>query len=201
MTSEIDWTRVASLASSFVATTAEPPSVPLLTIQAFRWAPERSTLPATLQVLLEWWEGLPRQDDLPLAEAIDPLSLRDVIGYLMILEPEAQDHGLDFRYRLYGTAIAARSGFDLTGKLIGETDVDSSIKHYFIACYRAVAERRDALYAAHEAPPEISVAAWSRLMLPFCDGDRHVTKIVVGNLPGERRPRGDLPPPVYGSGS
>ena len=195
---EIDWTRVASLATSFVATESEPPSVPMLTIQAFSWAPEKSTLPPTLQFLLEWWQGLPRQDDLPQAEAIDPLALRDVMGYLMILEPEAQDNGLDFRYRLYGTAIAGRSGFDLTGKLISESNVDAAIKHYFIACYRAVVERRDALFAAHESPPEISVAAWSRLMLPFADTDRQVTKIVVGNLPGERRPRGDLPPPVYG---
>ena len=198
--SEIDWAEIASLAQYLADTREDSFSVFSVVVADFAWSPEESVLPEPLQFLSNWWRGLPREDAVPDAAAIDPLSLRQAIGYLMILEPEPRDDGVDFRYRLYGTAIAGRSGFDLTGKLISDSAVHRDVQHFFLACYRAVFDRRLPLFSMHEAPPEVAVTAWSRLMLPFADSQGQISRIVVGNYPGEKRPRAEPPPLVYEPG-
>ena len=68
--------------------------------------------------LLDWWRGECGGEALP-ARAIDPLALRFILGWLMIMEP--LDGGADFRYRLYGSSIAEIMGRDLTGCKISDT--------------------------------------------------------------------------------
>lgn len=50
---------------------------------------------------------------MPLASEIDALEMRPALGYGMLVEPV--DGGADFRDRLYGSNLAAVSGFDMTG--------------------------------------------------------------------------------------
>lgn len=198
--SEIDWAEIASLANHLAESEEDSFAVFTVVVSDFAWRPAPTILPEQLQFLSEWWLGLPRENSLPQAAAIDPLALRDVIGHIMILEPAPRDEGLDFRYRLYGTAIASHSGFDLTGKLVSESVVHHDVQCFFLACYRAVFDRRLPLYSRHEAPPEISVTAWSRLMLPFTDSEGQISRIVVGNYPGEKRPKAEAPSLVYEPG-
>lgn len=198
--SEIDWAEIASLANYLAETEEDSFSVFTVVVSEFAWSPKHSILPEQLQILSRWWLALPREDTLPEDSAIDPLALREVIGYLMVLEPVSRSDGVDFRYRLYGTSIAGRSGFDLTGKLISESSVHRDVQHFFLAGYRAVFDRRLPLFSMHDAPPDVSVTTWSRLMLPFADSQGQIGRIVVGNYPGEKRPRGEPPPLVYEPG-
>ena len=165
-----------ALNALFVETDSPPPVI--------CWEPEAGELPnERLRFLLEFWRSAPRDGDLPSIDSLDPLALKPALGLLMILEPV--DGGADFRYRLYGSEIAARAGLDLTGKLV--TNVRSAkMAAFFIATYAAVLLRRRPLYTRHTTNPAIQITQWDRLLLPFAGRDGAVERLLVGNLPGDR---------------
>lgn len=69
-----------------------------------------------LQRLHAYWDGKRAGQGYPGREAIDPLELRFMLGNLILLDIEPEP--LRFRYRLFGTEIARRQGFDMTGKYL-----------------------------------------------------------------------------------
>lgn len=71
-----------------------------------------------LQQLQAYWEDKRAGRPYPGREDIDPLELRFVIGHLILVDIEPEP--LRFRYRLFGTAISQRQGFDMTGKYLDQ---------------------------------------------------------------------------------
>lgn len=71
-----------------------------------------------LQQLQVYWDARRAGRPYPSREDIDPLDLRFIIGSLLLvaIEPEP----LRFRYRLFGTDVARRQGFDMTGKYLDQ---------------------------------------------------------------------------------
>jgi hypothetical protein len=84
-----------------------------------------------LQRLYAYW--LARRDAgcAPTRADIDPVDLGFILGHLLLVEV-ASWMPLRFRIRLHGTHLAARAGYDLTGKMLDELPV---------ADFRTVAER------------------------------------------------------------
>lgn len=151
------------------------------------WNPDADALPnSELRFLLDWWrERAGRAGELPAAGLkLDPLALRPVLGYLMTLDAV---EGGDFRFRLYGSKIAQRAGFDMTGRLVSEIPSPADTVGFFLATYRAVQAERVPLYTEHTPWSGISTTRWFRLILPFADGAGAITRFVVGNLPGAHR--------------
>lgn len=145
-----------------------------------------------LQSLYDYWCGLPRGGDcpepLPDAGALDALELQEWLGDLMLLE--VLDKGQDFRYRVYGSSVAAHVGFDLTGKRTSEVGsflgIGSLIPLYFLAVYRRTVLDRCAWYGVHQPPQTVTAFFWRRLILPFADQNGEVTRLLVGILPSSR---------------
>lgn len=73
---------------------------------------------ARAQALLGWWSALPRRRRWPDWRDVEKVSLKPWMGWLVLYD--VIDDGADFRYRLVGSEIAERSGFDLTGRLVSE---------------------------------------------------------------------------------
>ncbi|QDO98922.1 PAS domain-containing protein [Ferrovibrio terrae] len=71
-----------------------------------------------LQQLQAYWEVKRGDRPYPGREDIDPLELRFIIGHLILVDIELSP--LRFRYRLFGTAIVQRQGFDMTGKYLDQ---------------------------------------------------------------------------------
>lgn len=155
------------------------------------WRPEIPQLAQEqLQFLLRYWQGLIGEDDTVAASRIDPLDMWPALGFVMLLD--VVDGGRDFRFRVYGSAIAQSADFDVTGKLMSETPLQGVVMDFFYAVYRAVMIRPEPLYTEHEPPAEIGVKRWHRLMLPLAGEDQRVCRVLVGNVPGEwRKPRKD----------
>ena len=129
-----------------------------------------------LAQLLEHWRGLARVGDLPPAEAIEPTALVFILGWLMIVDP--LDGGADFKYRLYGSSIAAVTGRDLTGCKV--SDSFPAFAAFTSAVYRnAIRDRRPVL-TRHSPPKEIVVSRWERLILPYAGSDGGVVRFLVG---------------------
>jgi hypothetical protein len=152
------------------------------------WAPTQVDLPdPRLRELLSYWRGLPRTGDLPALDAVDPIAMGPAVGYAMLLQ--ALPDG-DFRYRLYGSRIAERAGFDMTGKRTSEIPTNPASAAFFGAVYAAVTLRRAPIFTRHVPPPQVAVTEWSRLVLPMQGLDGRLD-FLVGNVPGDYRAPGD----------
>ncbi|MDP6689768.1 MAG: PAS domain-containing protein [Alphaproteobacteria bacterium] len=121
------------------------------------WSPSQAELEEeVLRVLLTYWRGLPRGRNLPLASKVDPLEMRPALGYVMLLDVE--DDGWDYRYRVYGTSIAERSGFDATGKLLSELAL-RPMEPFFLASYRACVLQSSFMFARHIPPLRVHTSS------------------------------------------
>ncbi len=146
------------------------------------WSPAQADLEEeVLQVLLAYWSGLPRGRNLPLACTVDPLEMRKALGYVMLLDVE--DDGWDYRYRVYGTSIAERSGFDATGKLLSDLALHP-MEPFFLASYRACVLQSEFMFARHQPPLRVHTTRWDRIILPLEDGEGSINRLLVGNVPG-----------------
>ncbi len=143
--------------------------------------PAESDLPVEpLRCTRRYWDGLPKTAGVADVMKTDPDALRDALGYLMLIDLDPGDDA--YRYALYGSKIAAVSGFDMTGKTVWQIATTSAIQTFFAACYRAVREARRTLYTVHKAPPQITASHWHRLILPLGEAGE-VKRFLVCNTP------------------
>lgn len=142
-----------------------------------------------LAFLMRYWRGLAAEaGGIPPRRLIDPVALKPILGFLMIVE--AERGGYDGVYRLYGSGLGANgAGRDWTGFRVSEVarQVQSPAALLFRACYRAVWQRPRPLYTEHVPPAIQGVGMWRRLILPLVDDAGQVTRVLVGNLPTEQR--------------
>jgi hypothetical protein len=169
----IDRGVIEPIATVFESFGAEPPDA--------RWNPAVADLPAEpLRFLLDHWQSLPRQPDIPHQRDIDPVSLRPALGYIMLLD--AVEGGRDFHVRLYGSTIAEISGFDLTGKRLSEHRASAYTTEFAIAASRAALNRRQPLYTTRRPVAADFTSQWPRLALPFADDQERATRLLVGTV-------------------
>lgn len=146
-----------------------------------RRGPKEEELPLEeLRLVLRYWEALPKTAGVADLLKIDPHALRLALGYVMLIDVGPGES--EFRYALYGSKIAAVSGFDMTGKTVWQVATTSAIQTLFAACYRVVRAERCSLYTVHKAPPQITASHWHRLILPLGQGGE-VKRFLVCNTP------------------
>ncbi|MBT3330280.1 MAG: PAS domain-containing protein [Rhodospirillaceae bacterium] len=152
---------------------------------SMQWSPTLSDIDDDLlNTLLTYWSDLPRGPRLPCSSDVDPVNFKSALGHVLLLDVE--EGGWDYRYRVFGSSIAARAGFDATGKLVSELPVQP-MAPFYLAVYRACLERFEPLYTRHVPPPDIQVTSWDRLALPFEDGEGRINRFLVGMVPGDWR--------------
>ena len=172
--------RMSEVNAVFLAKDAHPPKL--------AWAPELEQVEdERLQQLLAYWQDKRTGGPAAPMREIDPAEMRFILGYLMILE--ALEDGADFRYRLYGSLIAERFGRDVTGQTIRTFGDGEYIVNFFLATYQAVLERATPMLTTHFPRPGSQTASWTRLILPLSDESGAVARLLVGQIPGEWRPR------------
>ncbi|MFC3226398.1 PAS domain-containing protein [Marinibaculum pumilum] len=145
------------------------------------WSPWVDALDEeVLRILQAYWTDLPAGRRAPRAAAVNPARMKPALGYVMLLD--VLEGGRDFRYRVYGSAIAARSGFEATGRTVSELPV-APMTEYFLASYRACLRRIEPLFTRHAPPVMLHVVGWDRLILPLEDDDGSIVRLLVGNVP------------------
>jgi hypothetical protein len=96
---------------------------------------------------------------------------------LMILRPDGPD---DWIYEHYGSNISLQTGFDMTGRRV--SDFNGALRDFFVTIYaRAVRERRP-LGCVHRFGRFGETPLWERLILPFGDGARITSLLVVNKV-------------------
>jgi hypothetical protein len=141
-----------------------------------------------LRFLHGYWLGLARDGDLPPVRAVDPVDMREALGYVLLLD--VQPDGTDFVYRLYGSGVAATGGQDWTGWSVGAMGArtKTSYDRFYRSVYRASLLARKPIYTEHRAPDFQSARAWQRLVLPLAGPGGTVARFLVGNVPVGVRP-------------
>jgi hypothetical protein len=91
------------------------------------------------KALLAYWQSKRSGGSLPRRKDIVPAEIPQLLPHLMIIEPV--NGGGDWKYRLVGTAVAQRYGFDWTGKKMTEL-LDAATAPAIIRFYSDVAAMR-----------------------------------------------------------
>lgn len=169
----------AAIAAFFAAHDATPSTVV--------WMPEAGEVAEPeLRFLLGFWHERHDAEGLIAPAAVDPLDLLPALGFIMLLD--VLDGGADFRYRLYGSLIAERTGYDWTGHTLSDMIARSFTGIFYAAVYRAVMLRRRPVYTRSWSPRHVAATGWNRLVLPVGAPGGPVTRFMVGNVPGAWRP-------------
>ena len=149
------------------------------------WSPTVCDLrTAPLRHLLGHWSSLQDAGRLPSYRQIDPFDLRPALGYVMLIDTLVDS--ADFRYRLYGSALASISGADMTGRHLSELPASPYVREFSIAVGHAVMHRREAVYTARSPVGAQETVVWERLVLPLVNEEDRVTRFLVGSTPTGR---------------
>jgi hypothetical protein len=183
---EIDPRVVERMAEELATASTSPTADQLFTARdrpapLVLWSPAADQLPLDgLRFLLNYWTVARGKAAMPPIGAIDPLGLKPVLGNVIILD--VLDGGTDFRFRLFGTEVAAAARYDWTGSTVDEMRriLKGPGPAFYLAVYRALLLRREPVYTVNAAMAIFKSRSWARLILPHGDRDR-VERILVGN--------------------
>lgn len=119
--------------------------------------------------LYDYWAERRRGRTFPSRQDIDPVELRFAIGNMTLLD--VLHDPVRFRFRLVGTLMAQRMGFDHTGKMIDEiTDVE--YRDSLITAYRQIIDGRRPSTVLYERVIDGKPRRFEVLRLPLsADGD------------------------------
>ena len=182
----LDWDRVSRWTSAILDDDNEPISMEFMRAGTERpqchWNVEPHKLAhVPLSFLLRHWLTLKDRGGLPRADQIDALDLAPSLGFIMLLDPVAEGH--DFRYRLYGTAIAIASGADMSGKLVSSLPAAAHVIEFEIAAARAALMKQAPLYSTRKSMNEQRVTRWERIHLPLANERGAVVRLIVAAVP------------------
>jgi hypothetical protein len=149
--------------------------------------PDRWSLPAgagadpAFARLHDFWLGKCRDDLLPARTDIDVLELpRDLLRDIALLEVEPQSDGRRrYRIRLFGSALAAMTGADETGRYYDETLPPAGYAVLDRLLDQVVDEGRVLFLAAPSGAPGRGFLYFGRLALPLAADGRQVDMILA----------------------
>ena len=145
------------------------------------WSPVEADLPTPPMLAAHrHWTGLQRTGAAPHHGAIDPQGFVPALGFVNILETIPGSR--DLRYRLFGSAAARISGFDMTGRLQSQHPASRYVTEFALACSNACIARREPLFAEREPARAQRTVRWPRLLLPLsgdCGGIVRILSVTV----------------------
>jgi hypothetical protein len=137
-----------------------------------------------LRFLLDYWTKLKEDARLPASRSVDVRALTPISGYAGLLD--VVDDGRDFRYRRCSAVIVALTGYDLTGKLVSEYAVGSSVIYMVestLAIHRAAYRRAEPVYVERAPVGAVMPHGWHSLLLPLADDAGTVGSFLHGAVP------------------
>jgi hypothetical protein len=135
------------------------------------------SLDPRFRVLLEWWERKRAGRAVPDRRDIDAVELGPaLLPHLVLVELVGRE---DCRYRLVGTEVVRRLGFDPTGKRLSEA-LSGGYRAYLMALVDAVtSERRPVWSSSLMQRPGRPPLETRRLFLPFTRGGERVEVVLA----------------------
>jgi len=122
-----------------------------------------------LQRLYAYWDDKRGTRRWPARADIDPLDLRELLGSIVIVDVVGDPPR--FCYRLFGTKIAARAGFEMTGKHVDEW-LDPEYAAYLHNSYTEVYRAARPFRRLRRIVADRRILNYESLMLPLGSPER-----------------------------
>lgn len=131
---------------------------------------------ATLRRVFDYWQAKIKDGRLPARMDIDPLDLPFVMGNMILVDVERDPWR--FRYRLAGSRVTNRLGFDPTGKYLDEHP-DPNHRQTIQAVYVEVAETGLPKAYARNQYVDNRLRRYNVLVVPLSGDAGEVTMIMT----------------------
>jgi hypothetical protein len=138
-----------------------------------------------LRRLLDYWDRLRGDAPMPPKPAIDPVDFRYILGYVTLVEVEAEPRR--YRFRLDGSILARLSGMDYTGRYLDDLGMPDYID-FIAAGYDLVVTSGKPYAYRKEGDFDAKSFDEETLILPLGDAGA-VTHLMVAVIPGELAPQ------------
>lgn len=136
-----------------------------------------AVLDADLRRLFAFWKERKGARLAPSRADMDPLNLRYILGNLLLVDVLRDP--LRFRYRLCGTNVVTRAGFDLTGRFVDEHP-EPQFREVALERYRLVLEIGGPHHTLRDAALDGRTRRYEVLMLPLASDGTEIDMIMVG---------------------
>ncbi len=131
--------------------------------------------------LYNYWTARRHGRRMPCYADIDPSELSFVFGHLLVIAVETDAAGEKrFRFRLHGTLIAERAGYDMTGQYVDELP-NSENRDWLLDRCRGMLESRTAYAGKHSRLVRDRRHRYEVLWLPLSDDGENVN-VLLGAL-------------------
>jgi len=131
----------------------------------------------------EYWLSKRAGREMPARADIEPLELRDVLGFLCLIEVTDEPKPR-FRFRVDGSSLASLTGYDLTGKYADDLP-EPDYRDYMRQLYAQVVETRRPVFRANEEEWAGFGVRADSVTLPLSSDGRRVTGILDAVFPSE----------------
>jgi PAS domain len=111
---------------------------------------------------------------------IDPLDFPYVLGNIVLFDVLYQP--LRFRYRLVGSMIVARVGYDMTGKFLHEHP-HPSYRDYMLECYAEVIRSRRPSGGDYDLFMDREIRRYRCIRVPLSNDGEIIDKIISAAIP------------------
>jgi hypothetical protein len=128
-----------------------------------------------LVAFLDLWQSKRRGNAHPARADFSMEDLRPFLGRIGILD--VVDGGADFRFRVYGSAIANAYKGEMTGKSVN--DYRSNFRDIIVPGYRRCYETGEPQYDVLEVDDDLMRYRWERVVVPLAADGRTVDMIMV----------------------
>lgn len=132
----------------------------------------------TLKLLADYWRSIANGAAVPLRRNFEPMSIPFLLPDVCMIElaqPERR-----FRYRLIGTRIAEKAGFDATGRFLDELDCGRTISFVIKLLQRCVDLRQPVASLSRFGKAGRTQLLVRRVFLPLTLGRGSVDQILCG---------------------
>jgi hypothetical protein len=128
-----------------------------------------------LRRLYDYWRDKCGARRFPARRDIDPLEFRYLLGEIMMVD--VLQEPLRFRVRLHGANLAARAGYDMTGKMLDELP-GPEYRVYVLERCRGLVENGEPLATKHDRLLDSRLWRYEALWLPFSEDGAAVSTLL-----------------------
>jgi hypothetical protein len=125
--------------------------------------------------LYAYWLSRKGNRRFPARRDVDPLEFRYLLGHVMLLDVIGDP--LRFRFRLHGTELTRRAGYDLTGKFLDDLPVAEYRDYVIERCKHLVADG-EPLLVHHNRILDNKLRRYEALWLPLSEDGTQVSMLL-----------------------
>lgn len=142
-----------------------------------------------LRRLYAYWDERRQGREFPARRDLDPLDFRFALGHVLLLDVLAEPQR--FRFRLHGSLLTERAGYDMTGRMIDELPNPAN-RHLLIERCRALVATRQPLAVIDERVLGGRRFGYEAVWLPLAQDGRTIDMLMGGLVYRDSRAAGPL---------